>query len=98
LRSNSRTIDTPARYGGDEFAVILPEVGEEEARRVAERICSRLASDGQSPQISVSVGVSVYPTDGTTMEKLFGAADRSLYRLKRRDKTKFVLGNVAACL
>ncbi len=49
LRSNSRTIDTPARYGGDEFAVILPEIGEEAAKGVAERICARLATDGQLP-------------------------------------------------
>src|SRR5208283_4668879 len=71
LRGSSRTIDTPARYGGDEFAVILPEIGEEAARGVAERICARLANDGQLPQVTVSVGVSVYPTDGTTVEKLF---------------------------
>jgi diguanylate cyclase (GGDEF)-like protein len=98
LRSNSRTIDTAARYGGDEFAVILPEIGEEAAQGVAARICSRLATDGHVPHVTVSVGVSVYPTDGTTMEKLFGAADRALYLMKRRDKKKFMLGNVAACL
>jgi diguanylate cyclase (GGDEF)-like protein len=98
LRSNSRTIDTPARYGGDEFAVILPEIGEEAAQGVAERICSRLATDGQVPHVTVSVGVSVYPKDGATIEKLFGTADRALYRMKRRDKKKFMLSNVAACL
>ncbi|MGD0964140.1 MAG: GGDEF domain-containing protein [Candidatus Acidiferrales bacterium] len=98
LRSSSRTIDTPARYGGDEFAVILPEIGEEGAQGVAARICSRLATDGQVPPVTVSVGVSVYPTDGTTIEKLFGAADRALYRMKRGEKKKFLLGNVAACL
>ena len=98
LRSNSRTIDTAARYGGDEFAVVLPEIGEEEASRVAMRICERLANDGQSPQISVSVGVSLYPKDGTTIEKLFSAADKGLYRMKRREERQFRLGNVAACL
>lgn len=98
LRSNSRTIDTAARYGGDEFAVILPEIGEEEANRVAMRICEKLATDGQSPAITVSVGVSVYPHDGTTMEKLFSAADKALYRMKGREERQFRLGNVAACL
>jgi len=76
----------------------LPEIGEEAAKGVAERICARVANDGQMPPVTVSVGVSIYPTDGTTIEKLFGAADRALYRMKRRDKKKFMLGNVAACL
>jgi diguanylate cyclase (GGDEF)-like protein len=98
LRSNSRTIDTPARYGGDEFAVILPEIGEEEANRVANRICERLANDGHQPQTSVSVGLSMYPKDGVTVERLFGAADHRLYRMKRRDERQFRLGNAAACL
>lgn len=98
LRSNSRTIDTPARYGGDEFAVVLPEIGEEEANRVAMRICERLANDGQAPHVTVSFGVSLYPKDGTTIEKLFSAADRGLYRMKRREEKQFRLGNVAACL
>ena len=98
LRSNSRTIDTAARYGGDEFAVVLPEIGAEEAQRVAARICNRLANDGQMPPLTVSVGVSLYPNDGITMEKLFGAADHSLYAMKRHDEKKFVLSNVAALL
>lgn len=98
LRSNSRTIDTAARYGGDEFAVVLPEIGEDEAKRVAMRICERLACDGQSPPVTVSVGVSLYPNDGTTIEKLFSAADKGLYRMKRREEKQFRLGNVAACL
>jgi diguanylate cyclase (GGDEF)-like protein len=98
LRSNSRTIDTPARYGGDEFAVILPEIDADAAQGVAARMCSRLANDGQVPHVTVSVGVSVYPNDGTTIEKLFIAADRALYRMKRGDKKTFALGNVAAML
>ena len=98
LRSNSRTIDTPARYGGDEFAVILPEIDADAAQGVAARMCARLANDGQVPHVTVSVGVSVYPNDGTTIEKLFTAADRALYRMKRGDKKTFALGNVAAML
>ena len=92
LRSNSRAIDTAARYGGDEFAVILPEIGAEEAGRVAKRICERLANDGQLPELSVSVGASLYPQDGVTIEKLFGAADRALYRMKGREDRQFPSG------
>jgi diguanylate cyclase (GGDEF)-like protein len=98
LRNSSRTIDTPARYGGDEFAVILPESNEQDAAQAAVRICERLANDGQQPPVTVSVGVAVYPIHGTTIEKLLGAADRALYRMKGRGEKKFRLGHVAACL
>lgn len=97
LRSSSRTIDTPGRYGGDEFALILPESGEKEAQQAAIRICEQLANDGQEPAISVSVGLAVYPSDGTTIEKLLISADRALYRMKGREK-KLHFRHVAACL
>jgi len=98
LRDNSRSIDTPARYGGDEFVLVLPEANDQEAARVAQRICDQLASDGQKPAITVSVGVAVYLKDGTSIEKLLGAADRALYRMKGRSDRKFRLTDVAACL
>lgn len=98
LRSSSRSIDTAARYGGDEFALILPEAGEPEAVQAATRICERLANDGQEPPVTVSVGVAVYPASGTSIEKLLGSADRALYRMKGREDKRFRLGNVAACL
>lgn len=98
LKTSSRAIDTPARYGGDEFALVLPEAGEQEATQAAIRICDLLAQDGQEPAISASVGLAVYPADGTTIEKILGAADRALYRMKGRGGKKFRLGNVAACL
>jgi len=98
LRNSSRAIDTPGRYGGDEFALILPESGEREAKQAATRICEQLANDGQQPLISVSVGLAVYPSDGTTIEKLLGSADRALYRMKGRGEKKLRLRHVAACL
>jgi diguanylate cyclase (GGDEF)-like protein len=98
LRTSSRATDTAARYGGDEFALVLPEAGQREAARAAERICERLVNDGIDPAITVSVGAAVYPADGTTIEKLLGAADSELYRMKRRGNEKFHLGNIAACL
>ncbi len=99
LRENSRSIDTAARYGGDEFALVLPESGESEARQAAARICEQLANDGQDPPITVSVGVSVYPVNGATIEKLLAAADAGLYRMKERSGKKMRLGRVvAACL
>jgi diguanylate cyclase (GGDEF)-like protein len=98
LRTGSRTIDTPARYGGDEFALVLPESGEQEARLTATRICDQLTRDGQEPPITVSVGQAVYPTDGTTIEKILGAADKALYRMKGRGQKKTRMGNVAALI
>ncbi|MGC1796282.1 MAG: GGDEF domain-containing protein, partial [Candidatus Acidiferrales bacterium] len=98
LGSGSRAIDTPARYGGDEFALILPESGESEATQAALRICEQLKCDGQQPAISVSVGLAVYPQDGTSIDKLLGAADSALYRMKGKGQKKFRLGHVAACL
>jgi len=101
LRNSSRSIDIPARYGGDEFALVLPEAGEAEAGQAASRICERLAQDGQDPFISVSVGQAVYPTDGVTTEQLLGAADEALYKMKRmqkRDTGSLRLKHIAACL
>ena len=98
LRIHSRAMDTAARYGGDEFAVVLPEAGEEAAASVSRRICERLANDGETPRVTVSVGAAVFPRDGETMDALFNAADRALYRMKRRPDGIGALARIAACL
>jgi diguanylate cyclase (GGDEF)-like protein/PAS domain S-box-containing protein len=85
FRYSCRSIDTAARYGGDEFAIILPETSAKEADAVGRRICERLSGDLEEPLLSVSVGVAIYPEDGTTIETLFQAADRALYRMKQTD-------------
>jgi diguanylate cyclase (GGDEF)-like protein/PAS domain S-box-containing protein len=86
FRFSCRSIDTAARYGGDEFAIILPETTANEAGAVGRRICDRLSSDPEKPLLSVSVGIAIYPEDGTTIENLFQAADRALYRMKQPDQ------------
>src|SRR5216683_1127684 len=63
LSSCCRAIDTPARFGGDEFAVVLPETNAEQAQQVAQRIRESVANDGNGPKLSVSAGVDVYPRD-----------------------------------
>jgi diguanylate cyclase (GGDEF)-like protein len=98
LRMNSRGIDTAARYGGDEFALVLPESGAEVAQRVGERIRERLAADAGFPKIAVSVGAAVFPEDGENIEELLDAADRRLYGMKRRENPVFALSRIAACL
>lgn len=83
LRSTCRAVDTPARYGGDEFALILPETDEPEALRVAHRTCANLTADDEQPPLSASVGVAVFPRDGDSVERLIGTADRALYAMKQ---------------
>jgi diguanylate cyclase (GGDEF)-like protein len=82
LRLSCRAIDTAARYGGDEFAVILPETTVQAAAIVASRIRKRLATDSQQPSVSASIGVAAYPQNGETVEALLGIADRELYAMK----------------
>jgi diguanylate cyclase (GGDEF)-like protein len=89
-----RDIDTAARFGGDEFALLLPETGIEAARSVARRISSSIAEDGNGPRISVSVGVSVYPQHGENVESLVSAADAAMYAMKRERKQQTSVGHL----
>ena len=98
LRVHSRAMDTAARYGGDEFAVVLPEAGADAAISVSHRICERLANDGELPRATVSTGSAVFPRDGETIDALFNSADGELYRMKGSSNSIHTLARIAACL
>jgi len=84
LRIHCRAIDTAARYGGDEFALVLPETLQDEAERVANRIREVMASDPDHPRLSASIGISIYNGHGERIEKLLSDADAKLYFEKSR--------------
>src|SRR6266487_1370853 len=84
LSSCCRAIDTPARFGGDEFAVVLPETNARDASLVARRVCESVANDGKGPKLSVSFGIAVYPQNGDTIESLLREADSTLYSMKQQ--------------
>jgi diguanylate cyclase (GGDEF)-like protein len=89
IRACLRVPDVAARYGGDEFAIILPDTDGDAARVVAERIVEVFrqepltAEDGGPLRVGVSIGVAAHPGDGRTPRQLIAAADERLYRTKR---------------
>jgi two-component system cell cycle response regulator len=93
IRSTGRRIDTSARYGGDEFVVLLPETDPTGAYVLAEKIRIGVADlrvdvAGTLIQPSVSIGVVGYPDDGRTSDELMITADTSMYRSKRAGKNR----------
>lgn len=80
-----RSADLAFRYGGDEFAVILPGATGKDAKLVAERMRSRIAKNMQKEMtgITASLGISSWPGDGVTPDELLTAADRALFYAKR---------------
>lgn len=85
LRDCCRSIDTAARYGGDEFAVVLPETGTAAAALVARRIFELLEAEAEQPPLSVSVGIASYPADADGIGTLLYAADKALYAMKSKN-------------
>jgi diguanylate cyclase (GGDEF)-like protein len=97
-----RPTDFAARFGGDEFVIVLPQTGAEEALEIAERIrraveaCQRL--DGHDVDISgvtASIGVAVFPDHAADADGLFFAADEAMYETKRRGKNGVTLAGAS---
>ena len=93
IRTRVRRIDTAARYGGDEFVVLLPETDPTGAYVLAEKVRIgvtelEVAIPGSDIQPSISVGVVSYPDDGRTSDQLMISADQAMYASKRGGKNR----------
>lgn len=98
IKSAIRKVDIPCRYGGEEFVVILPETSKHDAKKVAEKLVSRINNyhfDHASGQplgfISVSMGLATFPQDDSDENGLIVKADEALYRAKTSGKNRVVL-------
>lgn len=97
LDDSVRSVDSVGRFGGEEFVIILPEMGVHEAHETAERIRHRVSGqlyplDGGAPvPMTISVGVAVYPDHGADAATLCAAADRAMYAAKSRGRNCVVM-------
>lgn len=94
LQREARPADKVARYGGDEFAVILPETTREKALRVGERIRKSIEDHrftpfaGDQVLIAASIGVASFPENGSSEQAIVGAADQALYAAKNGGRNR----------
>ncbi len=95
LESSIRSIDLAFRYGGEEFAVILPEARLDDAYKVAERIRKTIESktSSRAMPITTSLGVGNWPNDGVMKEEVIGLADAALYRAKQTGRNRTCLSS-----
>jgi diguanylate cyclase (GGDEF)-like protein len=88
MRAAVRETDYPARYGGDEFVVVLPQTDRTAAQAMAEKLRALieghtfLQEEGINARLGVSLGVACYPTEAQTKESLIRLADKRMYEDK----------------
>lgn len=95
IKKSVRVIDIVCRYGGEEFFVILPNTTREGAHITAERIRKNIENNimraGEKRiNVTVSVGISIYPLDSEGIDKMIAAADTALYTAKERGRNRVV--------
>jgi diguanylate cyclase (GGDEF)-like protein len=93
IKENIRQIDLIGRYGGEEFSILLTETDKEQAKFAAERIRQSVESKyiqvyDENLKVTVSIGISTFPTDGKEMEALIDNADSALYYAKQTGRNR----------
>jgi len=96
FKNSLRGSDYSARYGGEEFAIMLPETGPDGALQMGERIRKKVESEsftweGQKEQITVSIGISIFPENGDELNPLISSADAALYQAKKMGRNRVLL-------
>ena len=97
LKQQLRKMDMVCRYGGDEFAIVVPETSGESAMRVAEKLRRQVETHyfpGVPRPVSISCGVADYPTHGVTRDEVVAAADSALYLAKQAGRNKVATAQV----
>lgn len=89
LKETARSGDHVCRFGGEEFALILPNTSKLNALKLAERV--RLAMDRMDPPLTISVGVATFPQDASGWKEMIEKADRALYEAKRLGRNRVVI-------
>lgn len=92
LQKNMRDVDIIARYGGDEFVMILPETDKDEAYSFAERLRERVSQIKLEnlPKLTISLGIASYPVDEKNIEGLIKKADAAMYSAKQTGRNKVI--------
>ena len=106
LVAAGRTVDLVFRYGGDEFILLLPQTDEAGAHRVAERVRESVARIGgpgtrwatEGASVSASIGISTFPSDGTTAATVLLAADRACFVAKRSGRNRIATADEGLAL
>jgi len=96
LKMSLRETDLVGRYGGEEFIIVLPNTGDEEAHVVSEKIRQSLESSialNEDEPITLSLGVATYPDHGLNEEELIEKADQALYHSKNTGRNRTTLWN-----